>query len=225
MGLEWAFRLAHDPIRLFSRYFVEPWYILLLLLLDYPRHFNDEKVQSRRAGSKLAKREFSARKVNEPIRASLSQQPLINRMAIHRRRAGSDINRRDFIKELGVMGVAQWAAAAAMADAATLPLKRVAAEKGLLFGSCLALKYFVQSAAYQQLFLAQCSMVTPEMHMKWASLSSEPGVYNFGNADKLVAFCAANHLLVRGHTLVWHDALPAWVSSRLTEGNGQAVMT
>ncbi|MGA3222519.1 MAG: WecB/TagA/CpsF family glycosyltransferase [Acidobacteriaceae bacterium] len=38
MGLEWAFRLAHDPVRLFGRYFIEPWYILLLLLFDYPRH-------------------------------------------------------------------------------------------------------------------------------------------------------------------------------------------
>jgi N-acetylglucosaminyldiphosphoundecaprenol N-acetyl-beta-D-mannosaminyltransferase len=38
LGLEWAFRMAHDPVRLFKRYFVEPWYILLLLLLDYPRH-------------------------------------------------------------------------------------------------------------------------------------------------------------------------------------------
>jgi N-acetylglucosaminyldiphosphoundecaprenol N-acetyl-beta-D-mannosaminyltransferase len=46
LGLEWAFRLAHDPARLFSRYFVEPWYILLLLLLDYPRHRNDGKFRS-----------------------------------------------------------------------------------------------------------------------------------------------------------------------------------
>jgi N-acetylglucosaminyldiphosphoundecaprenol N-acetyl-beta-D-mannosaminyltransferase len=38
MGLEWLFRLAHDPFRLFNRYFVEPWYILMLLMLDYPRH-------------------------------------------------------------------------------------------------------------------------------------------------------------------------------------------
>ncbi len=38
IGLEWAFRMAHDPTRLFKRYFIEPWYILLLLLMDYPRH-------------------------------------------------------------------------------------------------------------------------------------------------------------------------------------------
>jgi N-acetylglucosaminyldiphosphoundecaprenol N-acetyl-beta-D-mannosaminyltransferase len=37
IGLEWIFRLAHEPRRLFGRYLIEPWYILLLLLLDYPR--------------------------------------------------------------------------------------------------------------------------------------------------------------------------------------------
>ena len=36
-GLEWLFRFVHEPRRLFSRYCVEPWYVLLLLLLDYPR--------------------------------------------------------------------------------------------------------------------------------------------------------------------------------------------
>lgn len=38
LGLEWVFRLAHDPSRLFTRYFIEPWYVLLLLMMDYPRH-------------------------------------------------------------------------------------------------------------------------------------------------------------------------------------------
>jgi N-acetylglucosaminyldiphosphoundecaprenol N-acetyl-beta-D-mannosaminyltransferase len=37
LGLEWLFRFAHDPSRLFTRYVIEPWYVLLLLLRDYPR--------------------------------------------------------------------------------------------------------------------------------------------------------------------------------------------
>jgi N-acetylglucosaminyldiphosphoundecaprenol N-acetyl-beta-D-mannosaminyltransferase len=34
IGLEWAFRFLHDPGRLFSRYFVEPWSLLPLALRD-----------------------------------------------------------------------------------------------------------------------------------------------------------------------------------------------
>ena len=103
-------------------------------------------------------------------------------------------------------------------------MQRLAADKGLMFGSCLALKYCVQSAMYQELFLTQCGVATPEVHMKWSSLSTQPGVYDFAVADKFVAFCAANRLAVRGHTLVWHDALPTWVVPRLAAGNGQPIM-
>jgi N-acetylglucosaminyldiphosphoundecaprenol N-acetyl-beta-D-mannosaminyltransferase len=48
LGLEWAFRLAHDPARLFTRYFIEPWYILMLLMLDYPRHRNPGNLEPAR---------------------------------------------------------------------------------------------------------------------------------------------------------------------------------
>jgi endo-1,4-beta-xylanase len=136
----------------------------------------------------------------------------------------TEMDRRDFIKELGTMGLAKWAGVGALEQAAATPLTLLAANKGLLFGSCLALKYFVQSPAYRQLFLTQCDVATPEVHMKWNSLSSQPGVYDFGNADKFVAFCATNHIKVRGHTLVWHDALPAWATAQLTTGNGRAMM-
>ncbi len=136
-----------------------------------------------------------------------------------------EIDRRDFIKKLGALGAMRWTRHRAALEAGTASLKQMAAEKGLLFGSCLALKYCVQSAAYQQLFLSQCDIATPELHMKWNSLSSQPGVYDFQNADKFVTFCITNRIKVRGHTLVWHDALPAWVGPQLTTENGPAMMT
>src|ERR1700689_1723595 len=79
--------------------------------------------------------------------------PLIRKPAITPGRDRIHINRRDFIRELGALGLAPWAAAASLAQGAAVPLQLLAAEKGLLFGSCLALKYFVQAPAYQQLFL------------------------------------------------------------------------
>ena len=52
IGLEWAFRLVNEPRRLFSRYLIEPWYILLVLLMDYPRSRQSLKPQ---AGSQMAR--------------------------------------------------------------------------------------------------------------------------------------------------------------------------
>jgi N-acetylglucosaminyldiphosphoundecaprenol N-acetyl-beta-D-mannosaminyltransferase len=46
MGLEWVFRLVNEPRRLFARYLIEPWYILLLLLLDYPRNRHGVKIRA-----------------------------------------------------------------------------------------------------------------------------------------------------------------------------------
>ena len=47
LGLEWFFRLVNEPRRLYSRYLIEPWYVLLLLLLDYPRSRHGVKLRAR----------------------------------------------------------------------------------------------------------------------------------------------------------------------------------
>ena len=83
---------------------------------------------------------------------------------------GREIDRRGFIRGLSALGLSECTWRRAAAQAATVPLQRLAEEKGLMFGSSLALKYCVQSAAYQQLFISQCDIATPELHMKWDSL-------------------------------------------------------
>ena len=34
MGLEWLYRLIHDPKRLFERYCIEPWFLIPVALSD-----------------------------------------------------------------------------------------------------------------------------------------------------------------------------------------------
>jgi len=46
LGLEWAFRVVNEPRRLFGRYFVEPWYILTLLTMDYLRRGGKLKTEA-----------------------------------------------------------------------------------------------------------------------------------------------------------------------------------
>ena len=134
------------------------------------------------------------------------------------------MDRRDFIQKLSLWSATRWTGPQTL-QVATASLRQLAQDKGLLFGSCLAMKYFAQSAMYQQLFLAHCAIATPEVHMTWSSLSNQPGMYDYAAADKLVAFCSSAHIKVRGHTLVWHQGLPAWVTAQLTAGTGQAMMT
>jgi endo-1,4-beta-xylanase len=122
------------------------------------------------------------------------------------------MNRRDFLTMLSAIAVTELTSLEAGGQATVTPLKQLADQKGLIFGSSLALKYFNQSPAYEQLFVAECNIATPELHMKWNSLSRQPGVYDFSAADQLVDFCARHRIKVRGHTLVWHDSLPSWIS-------------
>ena len=134
------------------------------------------------------------------------------------------MNRRTFINVLAGLGWAYGCRAFATVPPAAESLQQLAGRKELLFGSCMALKYFAQSPEYQQLFLAQCGIATPEVHMKWDSLSRQPGVYDFDQAGRFVSFCADHRLKVRGHTLIWHQALPAWVIPQLTPATGPAMM-
>lgn len=62
----------------------------------------------------------------------------------------------------------------------------------------------------QELVLKHFNSITAENAMKAAPINPQPGVYNFGPADEFVAFGEKNKLFIIGHTLVWHNQVPAW---------------
>ena len=146
-------------------------------------------------------------------------------MAVSSIRGNNTMNRRNFLTMLGVMAATGLTSREAAGQAAVTPLKQLANQKGLIFGSSLALKYFSQSSAYEKLFVDECNIATPELHMKWNSLNPQPGVYDFSAADQLVGFCARHNMKVRGHTLVWHDSLPPWVSGQISSATAPNVMS
>jgi endo-1,4-beta-xylanase len=53
--------------------------------------------------------------------------------------------------------------------------------------------------------------ITSENDMKWSSLQPTEGSFTFAAADAQVALARAHGMQVRGHTLVWHNQVPAWV--------------
>ncbi|HKV41110.1 MAG TPA: endo-1,4-beta-xylanase, partial [Blastocatellia bacterium] len=57
--------------------------------------------------------------------------------------------------------------------------------------------------------------ITSGNDMKWSSTEPTEGNFNFSNADAQVSFAKANGMQIRGHTLVWHNQIPAWVFNDL----------
>ncbi len=66
--------------------------------------------------------------------------------------------------------------------------------------------------AYGEIARREFNYVTAENEMKWDALEPAPGVFDFSAADRIVAFAEANDMRVKGHTLVWHSQLPAWLT-------------
>ncbi|MEV4826261.1 endo-1,4-beta-xylanase [Micromonospora sp. NPDC049274] len=72
---------------------------------------------------------------------------------------------------------------------------------------------------YRRLAASEFSSVTAENAMKWESLEPTRGTYDWTAADQLVEFAKRNRQAVRGHVLVWHSQLPAWLTSGVADGS------
>jgi endo-1,4-beta-xylanase len=105
------------------------------------------------------------------------------------------------------------AAVAPAAAAAPEPtLRQLAARRGLAFGTAVDLSALADDPEYREWVATQFDSVTAENAMKWAAVEPTRGRYDWGPADELVAFAEANGQGVRGHTLVWHNQNPSWLS-------------
>ncbi|HEX3745582.1 MAG TPA: endo-1,4-beta-xylanase [Bryobacteraceae bacterium] len=61
------------------------------------------------------------------------------------------------------------------------------------------------------LIAAQFDSISPENALKWQSIHPRVDGYNFGPADRYVAFGQKYKMFIVGHNLVWHSQTPAWV--------------
>lgn len=100
---------------------------------------------------------------------------------------------------------------AAVADGGPTTLRT--ASRNLLIGTAVGLPQLDTDPTYSQILATQFDSVTPENAMKWDTTEPQQGVFNFAPADHIVAFAREHGQQVRGHTLVWHNQLPSWVTS------------
>lgn len=123
----------------------------------------------------------------------------------------------------GLPGCASGQPAPQAAATTSLPgLRRQARAAGRSFGAAIRSEILANDPAYAALFAAECELLTPEWEAKWEALQPEEGRYDFSNLAPLIAFAQANQQRLRGHALIWHEAMPAWLTVALREDGSRA---
>jgi endo-1,4-beta-xylanase len=107
-------------------------------------------------------------------------------------------------------------------------LRQIAMTRGLRVGAAAdrLFREDADGARFKEVLSREFSVLAPENDMKLRRLQPSRGVFTFARADSLVAFAEANGMQVRGHTLVWHQALPAWLTAgHWTPEDARTVLT
>ncbi|HEV8215473.1 MAG TPA: endo-1,4-beta-xylanase [Gemmatimonadaceae bacterium] len=101
-------------------------------------------------------------------------------------------------------------------NADTFPLRTLAQQAGIRIGSAGDRGFRwtgTDGSTFRAILGREFSVLTPENDMKFDHLHPAQATYYFAGADSLVAFAQQNQMAVRGHTLVWHQQLPKWITS------------
>ncbi|WP_327351600.1 endo-1,4-beta-xylanase [Streptomyces sp. NBC_01304] len=104
------------------------------------------------------------------------------------------------------------------ADAATdrrhraTTLDDLAQKSGRYFGSAVDNPELADTP-YADLLGTEFGSTTPGNTMKWEATEPQRGVFNYAGGDEIVNYAQSKGLSVRGHTLLWHNQLPGWLTS------------
>ena len=90
------------------------------------------------------------------------------------------------------------------------PLRSDATRAGRWIGAAVQSRLLAEPL-YAGTLSRHFDYVTAEWEMKWDPTERQPGVFSFEGADAIVAFAEANRMRIKGHALLWHEALPDWV--------------
>ncbi len=93
------------------------------------------------------------------------------------------------------------------------PLRDLAAARAIHIGGAVGPTQLRCERTYGEVLAHEFNILTTENAMKFASIHPELDRYTFEGADTIVDFAEAHDMWVRGHTLVWHQSLPAWIQN------------
>jgi endo-1,4-beta-xylanase len=92
------------------------------------------------------------------------------------------------------------------------PLRAAASAAGKLVGAAVQ-SSFLNDPRYSAVFARHFDYVTAEYEMKWDPIERTRGSEDFSGGDAIASYAAGRGMQVKGHALVWHQAVPSWVGS------------
>jgi endo-1,4-beta-xylanase len=93
------------------------------------------------------------------------------------------------------------------------------------YGACVRPVPLQQEIDYRTAIQTYCQELTPEGGLFWGYLRPARDQFKFDFADGILAFCEANEMTMRGHTLVWYGAMPDWTKSISTAAEAERELT
>ncbi|KAI9463071.1 endo-1,4-beta-xylanase, partial [Russula earlei] len=81
------------------------------------------------------------------------------------------------------------------------------------FGAAVNVNLLQHNTSYATIVGREYNNLTPENAMKFATLHPSQNTYNWTDGDYLVNYAQQNGQRVHGHTLIWYNSLPSWVTN------------
>ncbi|BAY09537.1 endo-1,4-beta-xylanase [Calothrix sp. NIES-2098] len=104
-------------------------------------------------------------------------------------------------------------------------LKQRAASKGLIYGIAITYPSISSDQKLAALIAQEGGMLVPEWELKWQPLRPDPVNFDFTRTDWIAKFARTHGMLMRGHTLVWHESLPPWFKETVNRQNAKQFLT
>ncbi len=102
------------------------------------------------------------------------------------------------------------------APPASATLRQAGAAHNVIIGAAAASPH-LSDPDYAAILGSEFGQLQSENEMKFGSIhprpNSDPHPYSFTGGDALVAFAESHNMVVRGHTLLWHNNVPHWLTS------------
>jgi endo-1,4-beta-xylanase len=106
--------------------------------------------------------------------------------------------------------------ATSRAAQASSTLRQAGAVHNVIIGAAAASPH-LSDPDYAAILGSEFSQLQSENEMKFGSIhprpNTDPHPYSFTGGDTLVTFAESHNMLVRGHTLLWHNNVPHWLTS------------